>query len=517
MSRSKFSRKLCFIISCIMIITILAACGTTTEKAVEQTASEQSASTESSKEVAEKKEDLKFVNLKWYLPPPIAIEKDYDAVMAEVNKTIGEKINAKLDFVFLDWSNYQDKIKVMTASNEEFDLMFMHGTFNTPAENYRRGSLQSIDASLKKYGQDILKMVKPEYFKALTFNGTLYGIPNIGPYSQQRGICFKKDLVDKYSFDIKTVKTAKDIEPFLETIKKNEPGITPFLPNHDPLLDVEDVEEFANRAIYYNINDGKIYKVYENMVLKEHYKQMNEWYQKGYIAKDAATKKDIGIEEKSGKYAVLTANGGYDETNVKQTTGYGYPVVSIPWQNPPVITTNSLQTVSTGFSVTSQNVDRAVMLVNLLWSDKKLYNTICYGLEGKNYTVVSGQGTDNPTIKTSDEQTWAIWHNWVGNLNENQWPSNWNSQEALNTFKADNEKAKISPILGFVFDETPVKNELAQISNIMQDFVQVAPVGLMSDFEKYWQDFKEKLDKAGVDKVQKELEKQLEEWKPSNK
>lgn len=511
MFKSFMTKISSMILAVAFIGAILSGCGTS--KTVTQTDSTTTAQVTTQ---ATAKEELKFVDLKWYLPPPIAVEKDYDAVMAEVNKMLQEKINAKLDFVFLDWANYLDKIKVMTAANEPFDLMFMHGGFNTPSENFRRGSIQAIDENLNKYGQDIQKLVKPEYFKGLTFDGKLYGIPNVGPYSQQKGISFKKDLVDKYKFDITTVKTAKDVEPFLETIKKNEPGVTPFLANYYPFLDVQPVEYFANKAIYFNIDDGKLYKAYEDTMNKEHYKLMSEWYKKGYIAKDAATKKDITVEEKSGKYAVLTADGGYDETNAKQTSTYGYPVVNIPWQNPPVINTFSLQTPSTGISITSANPDRAVMLLNTLFADKKLYNTVCYGLEGKNYTVVSGQGTDNPTIETSKDQTWAIWHNWIGDLNENQWPSNWNNQKALDEFKATNEKAKLSPILGFVFDESSVKNELAQIAAIQQEFELVAPFGVAPDFEKYWKDYSDKLDKANIAKVYDELTKQLEAWKTAN-
>lgn len=43
------------------------------------------------------------------------------------------------------------------------------------------------------------------------------------------GWVFKKDLVEKYNFDYKSVQTLKDLEPYLETLKENEPGITPVL------------------------------------------------------------------------------------------------------------------------------------------------------------------------------------------------------------------------------------------------------------------------------------------------
>jgi putative aldouronate transport system substrate-binding protein len=510
------SSKIKIISMMLVVVFIIAGCGgtksTETNSSAPTTAPTESTIVTTTQAPTEQlKVELPFVKLKWYLPPPIAEEKDKDAVMAEVNKMLKEKINAELEFVFLDWANYQQKIKLMAASNEEFDLMFMSGGYMS--DNIRSNALAPMDDLLNKYGQNILKLENPEYMKAVTFNKQIYGVPNISPYSLQKGLSFKQDLVDKYKFDYKSVKTAKDLEPFLETIKKNEPGITPFLSIYDPLLDIRAAETFV-KSIIYNFDDGSLVKLTDDKLTMDHYRLLNDWYKKGYIAKDAGTKKDISVETKSGKYAVMIADGNYDETNVKQSTSYGYPVVNIPWQGPTVITSNSIQSPATGISVTSKNPERAMMLLDLLFSDKKLYNTMAYGLEGKNYTVVSGQGTDNPTIETSKEATWTIWHNWIGDLVDNQWPSNWNNQKALDEFKANNAKGKVSPLLGFVFDQTPVKNEMTQISAITQEaFVDVLPTGMEPDFEKYWKETSDKLEKAGLSKVMDELKKQMDAWK----
>lgn len=56
------------------------------------------------------------------------------------------------------------------------------------------------------------------------------------------------------------------------------------------------------------------------------------------------------------------------------------------------------------------------MLVNLMFGDKKFFNTVCYGIEGQDYKVVSGVGTDNPTVEANSPNTWAIWHPWIGPL-----------------------------------------------------------------------------------------------------
>ena len=105
------------------------------------------------------------------------------------------------------------------------------------------------------------------------------------------------------------------------------------------------------------------------------------------------------------------------------------------------------------------------MLADLLFADKWFFNTVCYGIKDQDYKIVSGEGTDNPTVEANTPVTWAIWHPWVGSLWD-QWPSNWNSSDALATMKKNAETGKASPLLGFVFNPDPVKTEIAQLNTL---------------------------------------------------
>ncbi len=122
--------------------------------------------------------------------------------------------------------------------------------------------------------------------------------------------------------------------------------------------------------------------------------------------------------------------------------------------------------------------------MDLVWSDRYLSNTLCYGLEGKNYTITAGKGTDNPTVaaKTGAEQTWAIWHNWLGPLWD-QWDSNWNSAQSLLDMQERNRNATVSKVCGFVFDSTNVKDELAQVSALSGEISPILSTGSMPDFD----------------------------------
>ena len=270
-------------------------------------------------------------------------------------------------------------------------------------------------------------------------------------------------------------------------------------------------------GISYGEQDGKIVKILDVPQNKENYRTLNDFYKKGYIAKDAAIKTDYLAEAKSGKYAVMRDSGGYTEDGSKSTATYGFPTVETLYGY-PTISTNSMTAAASAISATSKNPERAMMLLNLIWGDKYLLNTLAYGVEGKNYTVKSGTAQeDNPTIEATSgsEQTWAIWHNWLGPLWD-QWDSNWNSTAALEAMRKNNDNGKASGILGFIFDPEPVKNEIAQVSAIQKESNPILTTGSMPDFEKYYTDLQKRIDEAGMDKILAEAQKQFDAWKADN-
>jgi len=157
------------------------------------------------------------------------------------------------------------------------------------------------------------------------------------------------------------------------------------------------------------------------------------------------------------------------------------------------------------------------MFQNLLYKDKVFANHVAYGVEGQDYTVVSGKGTDKPVVKTQDNMKWAIWKCELDPLWD-QWGSNWNSYEALKFMKKGTDAARVSPILGFTFNGEPVKKELAQIASIDSAADKILSFGMEpnGDVDKYLADLKGQLKDAGYDKVLVEINKQLADWKKTN-
>jgi len=524
MKKTKSLRVLSTLVAVIMILgLLLAGCGTketassstTTTQTTQETQASQSAQTAETTQESETKE---FVTISWYMRKPIDNMKDQEAVEAEANKIIKEKINAELKFTFIDAASWEEKMKMMSAAGEAYDLAFTSSWTNRLDLNVQRGAFLALDELIEKYGQNIKSKVDPRAWKAVTYNGEIMAIPGQTPFSQPSAFVFKKDLVEKYNFDYKSVKTLADLEPYLETIKKNEPNIIPILSTTrlTPGCRFYGAAELS-KGIHYIEKTGEIMSWLDIPEVIELYKKVNDYYKKGYIAKDASTKTDAVAEAKSGRYAVMPDSGGYTEDGSKSSAAYGFPCVEALFGYPP-ITTAGMTAACTAISKTSENPERAMMLLDLIWGDKYLSNTLAYGIEGKNYTVIKGKGTDNPTVEaaTGADQTWCIAHNWLGPLWD-QWDSNWNSTAALEQMRANNDKADASATVGFTFDSEPVKTEVSQISAIYSEISPVLNTGVAPDIDKYIAEAKQKLKDAGIDKVMAEVQKQFNEWKASNK
>ena len=78
-----------------------------------------------------------------------------------------------------------------------------------------------------------------------------------------------------------------------------------------------------------------------------------------------------------------------------------------------------------------------------------------------------------------------------------------------------NNESVTSPLLGFVLDTDPIKNEIAQISAVNAEYTLY---GFVVNGKDNWDAYMKKLDQAGRKKVLEEVQKQVNEyWEKNNK
>ncbi|MHA7581828.1 ABC transporter substrate-binding protein [Paenibacillus vandeheii] len=447
-------------------------------------------------------------------------QKDLPAVQDEMNKILKEKINATVKITPINISSWQQQTNLMLAGNEKVDLMFTSAGFNY-GTLVAKGQLLPLDDLIEKYGSGIKEALEPYQLSATKINGISYAIPAIKDMANDYGILMRKDLVDKYKIDLSEIKTINDLDAVFQTIKENEPNMVPLVaknpgtgPFYAGYIPFDSLGGGVGVLPDYD-NNMKVVDWYETSQYADQLNLLRKWYEAGYLLKDAATSKTDGRAlVKEGKAFAYFSNlnpGSVDEASRK--AGKEMTVVRL---TPAYATTDMITSIMWSIPKNSKDPDRAMMVLNLLYSDKQLYNLLAWGIEGKNYVKKSENVIDYPvgvdiTNNGYNFNTPYLFGNqFLSYTWTNQDPDIWKK------FDQKNKSAKKSKALGFTFDVDNVKTELAAVNNVISEYGLGLETGTLDPVENLPK-FIAKLKAAGVDKIISEKQRQLDEWAKTQK
>ncbi|WP_123043388.1 ABC transporter substrate-binding protein [Cohnella candidum] len=445
------------------------------------------------------------------------VPKDIQLVNDEINKITKEKINATVKLLPISYGTYAQQTNLMLTGDEQVDLMVVGTWFNYTTQ-VAKNQLQPIDDLLQKYGQDVVKTLGDKYVSAGKVKGKTYGVATMRDLADEYGLVVPQEILDKNGVKAEDIKTFDDVEKLLAAIKKNDPNSTPLVPfgPGDSLLD--------NYMTYDNLGDKlgvlkgdatdlKVVNWFEQPEYAALLNKVRSWYQAGYIMKDAATNKDSGLElVKAGRGDVLLTRikPGYAE---QESRLIGKKVVTIPLLQPQA-RTSSVANMMWGIPRNSKYPEKAMQLLNLMFTDTNVANLLAWGIEGKHYVVNSDgtagypQGVDQNNSGYNLNQGWMFGNQFLTHVWQGDSTDLWKQLQAFN------DSAVQSKALGFTFDQTPVKTEVAAVQNVLNQYKMALEWGTV-DPAKVLPEFNKKLKDAGLEKIITEKQKQLDEWAAS--
>ncbi len=436
-----------------------------------------------------------------------------DAVNAAISEYVKDKINATVTLTQYDWDSFSTRMTTMAAANEPFDITFTCSWAFNYRMNAQKGAFWELtDERLETYAPNALNVVGKGVLEGAKVDGKVYALPVNKEKAHTFGVLFNKALVDKYSIDISAVKTMQDLTPLLKTIKDNEREIIPYYANRsggammtsacffEPVSGVGKIP-----AVIYANNDPtntKVFNRYETEEFKQYLTTMREWYQAGYILKDAAT---------------ITSEGEYVNTGMV----FAYPSQLLPGKDvsmktdmvewvqkelTPVQTSNmdiggSMMAVSN----TSKNPERALMLLDLMYSDDTLMNMIVYGVEGQHYNmdsngfVVPVENNDYANASVA----WEFGNNFLLLPKVGDDPKKWETIEAFNA------SSTILNCTGFQYDAEKMTSEIAALTQISDQYLPMLVTGSV-DPDSQLPAFLDAMRQSGWDKVLADIQSQYD-------
>ena len=167
--------------------------------------------TESAADEGDPAEEGDPVELSFYIQNSAVMEQD--RIMEKANAIIQDEINATLNLILIDPSNYANKINLMISSGDEWDLCFMSdwGGMNY-YENAKAGAFADLTELLPELAPVSYSKVPEHIWTNMTVDGKIYGVFNYQQYGYAscKGFAVQANLADEFNFDWQSLKGNSD-------------------------------------------------------------------------------------------------------------------------------------------------------------------------------------------------------------------------------------------------------------------------------------------------------------------
>ena len=456
------------------------------------------------------------------------------AVEDAVNEITESEINTHVTIEMIEAGSYPQQINLKISSGEPFDLMITRpvgsACYSSMAAQHQ---FMDISDLLEEYGQGILDTVG-NTLAATTTGDQVFGVPTWRSMVSSAYICMRTDVLEDLGLleKAENMTSFSEYEEIMQAVSESEKWnyLAPMVAGdnegtclaldscylgNDKFSDVSAYDQLGdlNRMIAVN-PDGSNPTVISNFESEEYrkmYDRMKDWYDKGYVYKDAATQTDSGSNLVKANVGFSYLAQGEIGMETSQTNMCGMPMTCVKVMTLPISTSSCTKFVWT-IPQNSQSPEAAMKFLNMMYTDERIANLLAWGIEDVNYTVKDGVAT---FIEGEDANNCAYHTNDF--LYGNQFlVLPWEGQEAnLREIASEEmENCETSVYLGFSCDTTSLSNELTALSNVISEYRPSVNAGIAS--EEDYEAFIEKLHNSGLDKVIQTYQEQLDAWLESN-
>ncbi|SDD03980.1 putative aldouronate transport system substrate-binding protein [Paenibacillus sp. UNCCL117] len=472
----------------------------------------------------------KEVELTMYLlgDPP----RDLQQVMTELNKKLKRDINATLKINYISWGDQNTKYSLLLAAGEKFDLIYT-SSWAFFQQEAPKGAFLALNELLPVYAPRTLKETPEAAWEQAKFNGNVYMIPQTYDAPVGQGLLIREDLRKKYN--VPPVRTLDDLGVFLEAVKKHEPDMFPYNIGGSDKNNIilwafkESKENWQGiggtgtvHLFYDNDHPDKLLTLYELPDYPKFAERMRDWASKGYwsrsVLSNQMSAKDSFINGKSvvAHINLLSTNEEYKKVMDK------HPDWELDWMiygglDKPLPRTAYI-TDGMAINARAANPERALMLLELLRTNREYYDLTMYGIKGKHYDLTAdGKLTLPAGVSPSDNgfapEAMGGW-GWRVDRFVREPAKSWYKYLDLKQELQDNlYDAKLA---NFVVDVSSFKTELAAVQGVVKQYGEPVNFGLV-DPQTAIPVLRQKLKEAGMEKIREEVTKQVKQFLTAGK
>ena len=436
---------------------------------------------------------------------------DTRLVVEKANEYSREKIGVEVELFF----KTNEQFNTDMSADTYYDMTFTSDWCNSFAVNAFDERFYNITELVKTSAPDLYECIDTVYWDvAGSINGQIYAVPTLKDMASEQYFRFDKDRYEAIGITIPETMEFRDLEPMLKAYKENYDDVYPLMLGKSGLTGMTNSSQWIAGSYlcspYYLAGTDKentIIPFWEDEELMERYRLLHRWYTLGYINPDAATIDSIGPDIRAGVRSGSAWKGYY--------TGYSsWAKINVEGSRyaGPNMSTSTMRGAMNAINAAASEEQAIACLkyLELLNLDREFRDILRFGVEGVHFNYIT-----NDLGKRVVERTEQGINNWsmdgyvTGSVRNASCTSDsyYDWDEIYEGYK----NARVSTLGAFTFNRAEVEAECTACEAVMAKYISELLTGTL-DIDAILPKIQEEMRIAGIETVQAEAQKQLDEY-----
>lgn len=447
------------------------------------------------------------LQLTWVVPEPYL---PTEGAVEIINKKLEQMdLGCSVAFVGVPYDQektYTKQIKDMMAAGEKMDIIYSSSPNASANDNYNsayyRFVKDGIFEPLGQYfdtesGQKLTEIFPPKHLNAMKINGEIYGINGALTTLSTNNLLLVNTDYGNISWDTTHIYSVDELDDLLRNSKITS-DMAPFLFFSQYLSYYYYTNCNEITKCIYIANDGELVYAFDDNEYIDYLMKLKTMQNQGILVNGN------GQNNYTDCYTSFEeALGGYESYDSFNNLEARKPHILIPLEKDNF---TRFSNIGTGVSTSSANKDKAFELLSIAFTDPEINNLLVYGVENVDYLLQDGIpinsiGYESLRIYPFGNRL-ICYPLFLESLNKKS-----------DYFKAY-DNAFVPEHLGFVFDDSNIKEQVVITNQITADFYNVLLDSDVKadDVKKLADEYGMQLSQNGIMKIFNEIQTQYETY-----
>lgn len=426
---------------------------------------------------------------------------DAHRIYNKVDSIVYEKLGFHVEFEPYGYTDYSNKLSMKIATGENFDMCFSGSLLSgfTYSSSAADGMFADITEALPTYAPNVYKSLDAKVWEAAKVNGKIYGVINEQLFARSTGVAIDKEVVEAIGITQEQIDaeglTYQDVITMAMEHIENDPTIskdgkvpstTLILGNgwDEFIMQSHGLDALGANSYYPGVIeavDGKtqVINQFDSKYFKEFADFCRMAHERGWIDESQDRTPVTGNQRVRlvGTYYPYVSDASLYNSIGREFVQFQFGT--------PLMSTANVTSSMTAINVRSKKVDKCLQFIDLLHTDKDLFNLLTIGEEDLEYQWKTGYDENDQEyqyvnyIKTSKYKPMA---DWAYGTEFNGYRKRGYSATWVEEVKAINTNATYSPAYGFAFvPSRDLEGALDSAYLIAQDYIDMFLDGSFSD------------------------------------